>query len=134
MPFYMRELSVVVGYSGQRRRSRRRGPDGQEMRNLSKQQMVEVAGPHWSDDESDIPPSKRARDTGYASDHTVVTEYEDMWGQARAPHAILTPPSMVSIWQYYSVFGIYINQSLQTLYIVYITIQCYIPHSIYSRC
>lgn len=92
----MRELIVVFAYSGQRRRSRRRGPDGQEMRNMSKQQMVEVAGPHWSDDESDMPPSKRARDTGYASDHTVVTEYEDMWGQARAPHAILTPPSMVS--------------------------------------
>lgn len=96
MIFFMRELIVVIAYSGQRRRSRRRGPDGQEMRNLSKQQMVEVAGPHWSDDESDMPPSKRARDTGYASDHTVVTEYEDMWGQARAPHAILTPPSMVS--------------------------------------
>lgn len=102
MPFFMRELSVVVAYSGQRRRSRRRGPDGQEMRNLSKQQMVEVAGPHWSDDESDMPPSKRARDTGYASDHTVVTEYEDMWGQARAPHAILTPPSMVSTTLYHT--------------------------------
>lgn len=89
-------------HSGQRRRSRRRGPDGQEMRNLNKQQIacVEIPATHWSDDESELPPSKRARDNGYASDHTAITDYEDLWSQThldgRPPHAILTPPSLVS--------------------------------------
>lgn len=91
--------------SGQRRRSRRRGPDGQEMRNLHKQPSggcVDVTtgavpgapvgvgtGPgqaaQWSDDEVDLHPPKRLRvgtcEAGYASDHTAVTEYEE--GEAR---------------------------------------------------
>ncbi|KAF4523890.1 hypothetical protein B566_EDAN016082 [Ephemera danica] len=88
--------------SGQRRRSHRRGPDGQEMRNLNKQassncldfdmamggmppNMTQNQGPHWSDDdESDLPPPKRMRgpgdvsnNIGYSSDHTNITEYEE---------------------------------------------------------
>lgn len=76
------------------------------MRNLNKQQIacVEVPGAHWSDDESELPPSKRARDNGYASDHTAITDYEDLWNQThldgRPPHAILTPPSLVSKQNY----------------------------------
>lgn len=129
--------------SGQRRRSRRRGPDGQEMRNLSKQAsmgcidmelpphglggMAGLGAPcgsmggmsnmmaqsHWSDDESDLPPPKRMRGAdmggGYASDHTVVTDYEEaeprMWSQQhldaadirRPDPGIMTPP-LVSCW------------------------------------
>ncbi|CAB0039615.1 unnamed protein product [Trichogramma brassicae] len=102
--------------SVQRRRSRRRGPDGQEMRNLKQQQpgnncmeldMGNGHAPQWSDDESDLPPSKRRRaiEPGYSSDHTVITDYEEaeprMWTQQhfeaaeiRRPDAgILTPPS-----------------------------------------
>jgi Notch-like protein len=88
--------------SGQRRRSHRRGPDGQEMRNLNKQassgcidfdlamggmppNVTQNQGPHWSDDdESDLPPPKRMRgpgdisnNIGYSSDHTNITEYEE---------------------------------------------------------
>uniref|UniRef100_A0A0A9W2B0 Neurogenic locus Notch protein n=1 Tax=Lygus hesperus TaxID=30085 RepID=A0A0A9W2B0_LYGHE len=67
------------------------------MRNLSK--GVEVGGvtqPHWSDDESELPPAKRARDNGYASDHTAVTDYDEMWTQhiPDTRNVILTPPSM----------------------------------------
>lgn len=125
--------------SGPRRRSRRRGPDGQEMRNLNKQASVGCMdvdmggvgnggmhttipgsggvrpGTQWSDDECDLPPPKRIRacgDAGYASDHTVITDYEDaiaasgeprMWSQqhldaadirTRPDQGILTPPSM----------------------------------------
>lgn len=102
--------------SGQRRRSRRRGPDGQEMRNLNKQPSVNcmdldvgnVRTQQWSDDESDLPPSKRMRaiEPGYASDHTAITDYEEteprMWTQQhldaaeiRRPDAgVLTPPSL----------------------------------------
>jgi hypothetical protein len=75
------------------------------MRNLSK--GVEVSGigvphTHWSDDESELPPAKRARDNGYASDHTVVTEYDDMWAHQMpdTKNVILTPPSMVCIQNY----------------------------------
>lgn len=87
--------------SGPRRRSRRRGPDGQEMRNLSKGAEVGGGGivpPHWSDDEGDLPPAKRARDNGYASDHTAVTDYDDMWAHhvPDTRNVILTPPSMES--------------------------------------
>lgn len=118
--------------SGPRRRSRRRGPDGQEMRNLSKQASMGcidmelpphgmgascgsmggmsnmMAQSHWSDDESDLPPPKRMRGAdmggGYASDHTVVTDYEEaeprMWSQQhldaadirRPDPGIMTPP------------------------------------------
>lgn len=104
--------------SGQRRRSRRRGPDGQEMRNLNKQPSVNcmdldvVTGrvqSQWSDDESDLPPSKRMRaiEPGYASDHTAITDYEEteprMWTQQHLDAAeicrpdaggVLTPPSL----------------------------------------
>lgn len=102
--------------SGQRRRSRRRGPDGQEMRNLNKQPSVNCMdldvgngrAQQWSDDESDLPPSKRMRaiEPGYASDHTAITDYEEteprMWTQQhldaaeiRRPDAgVLTPPSL----------------------------------------
>lgn len=85
------------------RRRPRRGPDGQEMRNLSK--GVEVGGgglgvtqPHWSDDESEMPPAKRTRENGYASEHPVVTDYDEMWAQhiPDTRNVILTPPSMVS--------------------------------------
>jgi Notch-like protein len=110
--------------SGQRRQSRRRGPDGQEMRNLNKQPpgCIDVdipphamggqhgGGPQWSDDESDLPPPKRIRacEAGYASDHTAITDYDEseprMWAQQhleaadirqRPDPAILTPPSLV---------------------------------------
>lgn len=106
------------GGSVQRRRSRRRGPDGQEMRNLNKQPPGGIGmdldvgngrAPQWSDDESDLPPSKRMRaiEPGYASDHTVVTDYEEaeprMWTQQhldaaevhnRPEAGVLTPPSL----------------------------------------
>jgi Notch-like protein len=110
--------------SGQRRQSRRRGPDGQEMRNLNKQPpgCIDVdipphvmagqhgGGPQWSDDESDMPVPKRIRacEAGYASDHTAITDYDEseprMWTQQhleaadirqRPDPAILTPPSLV---------------------------------------
>ena len=104
--------------SGQRRRSRRRGPDGQEMRNLNKQPSsincmdLDVGNgrvvQQWSDDESDLPPSKRMRaiEPGYASDHTAITDYEEteprMWTQQhldaaeirRQDAGVLTPPSL----------------------------------------
>lgn len=111
--------------SGQRRQSRRRGPDGQEMRNLNKQPpgCIDVdipphtmvgqhgGGPQWSDDESDLPPKRiRACEAGYASDHTAITDYDEseprMWTQQhleaadirqRPDPAILTPPSLVCI-------------------------------------
>lgn len=104
----MHDLLFVFD-SGPRRRSRRRGPDGQEMRNLSK--GVEVSGglgpPHWSDDEGDLPPAKRARDNGYASDHTAVTDYDDMWAHhvPDTRNVILTPPSMVIIQLYQSKYN-----------------------------
>jgi Notch-like protein len=106
------------GGSVQRRRSRRRGPDGQEMRNLNKQppgincmdlDVGNGRAHQWSDDESDLPPSKRMRaiEPGYASDHTVVTDYEEaeprMWTQQhldaaevhnRPEAGVLTPPSL----------------------------------------
>lgn len=111
--------------SGPRRRSRRRGPDGQEMRNLNKNPSIacmdvdlNVHGQHigpgqqWSDDESDLPQPKRMRviDAGYASDHTAITDYEEpeprVWTQAhmeaadiRAPPLMMTPPQIVSILQ-----------------------------------
>lgn len=103
--------------SGPRRHSRRRGPDGQEMRNLNKNPSIACMdldigshGPHmgqqWSDDESDMAqPRKRMRgfETGYASDHTVITDYEEaesrVWTQqhleaadVRPPASMLTPP------------------------------------------
>jgi len=96
---------------------RRRDPHGQEMRNLNKQvamqsQGVGQPGAHWSDDESDMPLPKRQRSDpvsvvglgnngGYASDHTMVSEYEEadqrVWSQAHLDvadvRAIMTPPA-----------------------------------------
>lgn len=118
--------------SSTRRHSRRRGPDGQEMRNLNKNGSigcidVDIGGghmgpPHWSDDDDDgsAPPrAKRARGPGdsngvpggYASDHTVITDYEEaghdsrVWTQQhldaadiRVPPSMMTPPATVSIF------------------------------------
>lgn len=95
--------------SGQRRRSRRRGPDGQEMRNLNKQPSINCMDidvgngrvQHWSDDESDLP-AKRPRTA--ISDHTAITDYEETeprrWTQQhldaaeipRPDAGVLTPP------------------------------------------
>lgn len=98
--------------SGTRRRSRRRGPDGQEMRNLNKNPSLgcmdldlsghgQHVGPgqQWSDDESDMPQPKRMRvlDTGYASDQTVITDYEEAeprhWTQQHLDAAAIPPPA-----------------------------------------
>lgn len=98
-------LSNSVGV--QRRTSRRRGPDGQEMRNLHKQPSTNrldidpsmgmampndmsgymdhghmgMDGSRWSDDEDsmDRPPMKRIRSSegGYSSDQTAMTEYDE---------------------------------------------------------
>lgn len=76
------------------------------MRNLNKQPSINCLevpqigvnhGGHWSDDESELPPAKRARDNGYSSDHTAITDYEDMWSQQHMDNrnVILTPPSLV---------------------------------------
>lgn len=91
--------------NGQRRRSRRKGPDGQEMRVA----QANGDGPPeaWSDDEGERPPAKRARgspDSGCGD--TVVSDYEDErdprpWTQqhldaadVRLPEVLqaLTPP------------------------------------------
>lgn len=102
--------------SGPRRRSRRRGPEGQELRNLNKNASIggmEIEHgqhnghvPQWSDDESDMPQPKRFRglEGGYASDHTGITDYEEAaeprhWSQQHLeaadikPISMLTPPS-----------------------------------------
>lgn len=99
--------------NAQHRQSRRRGPDGQEMRNLNKTNSIACMDdnmnsghmghtPQWSDDESENPPLKRHRacDQGYSSDHTAVTEYEEaeprVWSHGadmRVPPSIMTPPS-----------------------------------------
>lgn len=62
-----------------------------------------VAHPHWSDDESELPPAKRPRDNGYSSDQTAITEYDDIWSHQLTDNknAILTPPSMVRILYYF---------------------------------
>lgn len=91
--------------------ARRRGPDGQEMRNLNKASLADMNGginhsQQWSDDESDLPQPKRMRgiDLGYSSDHTIITEYEEadprVWSQQhleaadiRVPQAMMTPPN-----------------------------------------
>lgn len=94
------------------------------MRNLSK--GVEVGGggivpPHWSDDEGDLPPAKRARDNGYASDHTAVTDYDDMWSH-HVPdprNVILTPPSMVSFSRTYINLNSYISSCKIIFYYTY---------------
>lgn len=108
--------------SGTRRRSKRRGPDGQEMRNLNKNSSIPCMdvdinhhgqhvgpGQQWSDDESDLPqPTKRMRvfDAGYGSDNTGITDYEEtegrVWTQThleaadiRLPPSMMTPPQNI---------------------------------------
>lgn len=91
------------GYTTTVRTGTRRGPDGQEMRNLNKSNAQLGHSQQWSDDES---AAKRSRmcDMGYSSDHTVVTDYEEatprQWTQQhleaasmRLPSSIMTPPS-----------------------------------------
>lgn len=93
------------------RRSRRRGPEGQELRNLSKNSSIpgmeldmrvnQGHVPQWSDDESDMPQPKRFRgiEAGYASDHTAITEYEEAeprWTQQHLEAADLRPPAMLT--------------------------------------
>lgn len=98
--------------SGTRRRSRRRGPEGQELRNLSKNPSIpgmEIDPnshhghvPQWSDDESDMPQPKRFRgnDLGYSSDHTNITEYEEAeprcWTQQHLEAADIRSSGMLS--------------------------------------
>lgn len=110
--------------SATRRHSRRRVPDGQEMRNLNKGSIgcidVDINGSHmgpphhWSDEDDDgsAPPrAKRARGPGdangapggYASDHTAITDYEEaghdsrVWTQQHLDAAdIRVPPSMMT--------------------------------------
>lgn len=90
--------------SSGRHSSRRRGPDGQEMRNLHKQAALDhdrYTGPnqHWSDDEPQ-PKKSRGLDGGYASDHTVVTDYEEAeprhWTQQHLEAADIRPPAMLT--------------------------------------
>ncbi|RZF46940.1 hypothetical protein LSTR_LSTR011771, partial [Laodelphax striatellus] len=100
--------------SSQRRTSRRRGPDGQEMRNLNKNSSVScleggggVGGPlgQWSDDEELPPAAKKSRGDPSAASaasaaSATTTDYEDMW--SHQPHldsrnVILTPPSMETV-------------------------------------
>ena len=82
-------------YSEQRR-SHRRGPDGQEMHHINKLQssISHIHVGRYSDEESDLPPAKRARDN-----NTVISDYEDMWHNPVIHEdrpTILTPPSLVS--------------------------------------
>lgn len=96
------------------RRSRRRGPDGQEMRNLNKNSSIGMDldmnahgqhmghGQQWSDDESEMPQPKRMRtlETGYSSDHTAITDYEEAeprhWTQQHLEAAGIRPPAMLT--------------------------------------
>jgi len=77
-------------------RSHRRGPDGQEMHHIRKLQpsVNHIQIEHYSDEENDLPPVKRARD------NTIISDYEDMWNNPMMRDdrpTILTPPSLVSI-------------------------------------
>lgn len=97
--------------SVQRRRSRRRDPVGQEMRNLKQHQPgIGYNGQaQWSDDDSELPPNKRMRqiEPTYTSTHTVITDYEEpadprRWAPQhmnaaeihRPEDGVLTPPSL----------------------------------------
>lgn len=98
------------GFSTVLRGGQRRGPDGQEMRNLNKNSSLacidgsangQMGHSHqWSDDEQSAP--KRSRK--YAYDHATSTDYEEptnrCWTQQhfeaaaiRIPSSIMTPPS-----------------------------------------
>lgn len=65
------------------------------MRNISQLQsnITCISSGQWSDEESDLPPAKRARD------NTVISDYDDVWNQSIHDDRpiILTPPSMVSV-------------------------------------
>lgn len=99
------------GFFTTTRTGQRRGPDGQEMRNLNKTSSLacidasvngQMGHSHqWSDDESQAP--KRTRNV-YDYDHTASTDYEEpnnrCWTQQhfeaaaiRIPTSIMTPPS-----------------------------------------
>lgn len=100
------------GFTLAPRTGTRRGPDGQEMRNLNKNSSLAcIADMHmtsghsqqWSDDES-APKRSRMCEIGYNSDHTTVTEYEEAtpreWTQLhyeassmQLPSSIMTPPT-----------------------------------------
>jgi Notch-like protein len=110
--------------ASQHRRSRRRGPDGQEMRNLSKVHpldpdfdsgnsgmglsmgydgMITDVTSQYSDD-SDRPPSKRMRsDGGYASDHTLCTntDYDEIdprpWTHQHLEAADIRHPDILAL-------------------------------------
>ena len=101
------------------RRSRRRGPDGQEMRNLSKGHPLDfdmdsgnsaMAGydgiitdvTSQCSDDSDRPPSKRMRsDGGYASDHTLYTDYDEIdprpWTHQHLEAADIRHPDILAL-------------------------------------
>jgi Notch-like protein len=108
-----------VTESNHHRRSRRRGPDGQEMRHLSKIHPLEAdfdsghgmgyydgitdVTSQYSDD-SDRPPSKRMRsDGGYASDHTICTntDYDEIdprpWTQQHLEAADIRHPDLLAL-------------------------------------
>lgn len=100
------------GFTLAPRTGTRRGPDGQEMRNLNKNSSLAcIAEMHmtsghsqqWSDDES-APKRSRMCEIGYNSDQTTVTEYEEAmpreWTQLhyeasalQLPSSIMTPPT-----------------------------------------
>jgi Notch-like protein len=102
----------TLSNTGPRRRSRRRGPEGQELRNMSKNASIpgiEIDNhgqhghvPQWSDDDSDMPQPKRFRglEAGYASDHTGITDYEEaeprVWSQQHLEAADVKPISMLT--------------------------------------
>lgn len=64
------------------------------MRSISQLQsnVTCISSGQWSDDDSDLPPAKRARD------NTIISDYDDVWNQSLHDDRsiILTPPSMVS--------------------------------------
>ena len=102
------------------RRSRRRGPDGQEMRNLGKGHPMDMdldsgtsgmgigydgmltdVTSQCSDD-SDRPPSKRMRsDGGYASDHTLFTDFDEIdprpWTHQHMEAADIRHPDLLAL-------------------------------------
>uniref|UniRef100_T1IJR3 Notch n=1 Tax=Strigamia maritima TaxID=126957 RepID=T1IJR3_STRMM len=99
--------------SGQRRRSRRRGPDGQEMRNLHKHPssnrvdandntMTPDSG-QWSDEEISDHPSKRMKseknDTGYGD--SMQSDYDELdprpWTQQHLDAADVRNPDILAL-------------------------------------
>lgn len=103
--------------SGQRRQSRRRGPDGQEMRNLNKQassnrvdvdpndrMSVPGDGRHWPEEDVEHPPIKRMKsekpDSSY-SDHTTMTDFDEndhrQWTQQHLEAADVRNPDILAL-------------------------------------